>query len=456
MSLTATAVKEKVRAAALERLRGGPRTRRQNAAFGEELRSLGNIASTRSASAAWTDVLLVRAIIELQSAVAADRADPDRALALALGREAWYTGKNRIWPSLLLVGERAGRDLPDVAERVSTLLLDARPKNPKARAVRKSARAALDKKARPDAWRDRAKENPHDAPTAALLAELIPADQSEDGWFGVEEALVGGTALAPAAAGELRRAYLGDDSAPRAYVPTMRATVARGLVQDLPLAGLSPVLDASALDDAGRPDLVDVETVNLSGLRQYLDGRSVCLVANSADLLEHELGPQIDSYDVVVRFNSFAVDAPRTGTKTDVHATIHLHDYNWDVPVDVRVVFGGDPAAWARNVRRHTRPDAQRLLGDDSLRWPRRTLLGAALQERCPVPTSGFNMLLLLDHLDVSSRIDLFGFNFHSGAPYRREEAMHLPIATAHSYDLEREWVAARTVDTAPGRISLR
>ncbi|GAA1991126.1 hypothetical protein GCM10009718_31080 [Isoptericola halotolerans] len=449
--------KQRLRGAAMERLRGGPRTRRQNVELSVLVAELGELASVLSASAAWRDVQLVRAVVDLQAALAADRTDEDVAVDLALGRRSWHARPSQAWEALLLVARRARAGEPDLAARAAALLLAARPDDPDATAVSQESLRAL--QARGDqSWRKRAARRSADDAVAATLAALTVPGAPGTGWFGVEESLREGTDLAEAAAHELRQAYLGDPSAARPYLPALRATVARGLANDLPLARTREILAATAEEFSAkaRPELVDIDTVNISGLRDELAGRSVCLVANSAVLLEHELGAQIDTYDVVVRFNSFAIDPVRTGEKTDVHATIHLHDFNWDVPVDVRLVFGGAPAAWAENVRGFVHPGAQRLLGDESLRWPRRSLLGPALRERCTVPTTGFNMLLLLDYLDVSTRIDLFGFDFHSGAPYRRDDAMHLPIAEAHSYEVEREWVAERTVATAPGRISLR
>ncbi|WP_407316894.1 glycosyltransferase family 29 protein [Isoptericola halotolerans] len=441
----------------MERLRGGPRTRRQNVEFAALVAELGGLASVLSASAAWRDVQLTRAVVELQAAHAADQRDEVRNVDLALGRSAWHASPSRTWEALLLVARRARRSDAALTARIAALLLAARPDDAEASEVSQEALQAV-RSATEEPWRKRAARRSATDVVASKLSTLSGTGAVDAGWFGVEESLRAGDDLALATAPELRRAYLGEPGADRAYIPSLHAGIARGLVGGLPLGRSQEILDTTAEQFSGkaRPEIVDIDTVNISGLRDELAGKSICLVANSAELLDLELGQEIDAHDVVVRFNSFATDPVRTGVKTDVHATIHLHDFNWDVPVDIRIVFGGAPAPWAENVRRYVRPEAQRLLGDESLRWPRRSLLSPALRERCTVPTTGFNTLLLLDYLDVSTRIDLFGFNFHSGAPYRRDDAMHLPIAEAHSYEVEREWVAERTVETAPGRISLR
>jgi hypothetical protein len=198
-----------------------------------------------------------------------------------------------------------------------------------------------------------------------------------------------------------------------------------------------------------------VRTIDLGGLRQYLDGRSVCLVANSQRVAESGAGRRIDAYDVVVRFNSFALDPANTGRRTDIHATIHMHDYNWSVPVDVRVVFSGKGPAWRQSIVKHLVADAQKYLGDATLRWPVRdpALLGDTVVD---VPTSGFNMLRLVDFLDVSPVIDLVGFDFNATGAYRLPEAMELPVARAHDYDGERTWVMSRATNVDDLVISLR
>ncbi|MCK9794990.1 glycosyltransferase family 29 protein [Isoptericola sp. 4D.3] len=470
LSAAPARAKKRIREAALHRLRGGPRTRQQNAELAALLRDLGALAAEVSASAAWPDIQLTRAVLDLQAEVATDRLDEDDAVALSLGRRPWHAAPSQAWDALLVVGQRARWAYPEVGERVARVLLAARPGDAAAREVARDSRRRADKLSG-QGWRERSRRRPADGELPRLLdaldggaASATPAGPDADGWLAVEQALrTDPDALVPAAVPTLRRSYFGDERADAPFLVTTRAVLARGLTAGSDVSPLQELLDAAATElgavapGAALPgEPLAVRTVGTAGLREYLDGRSVALVANSADLLDLELGPEIDSYDVVVRFNSFLLDPRRTGTKTDVHATIHLHDFNWDVPVDGRLVFGGAAPAWTASLARHLRPGAQQWVGDESVRWPRRTLLDPGTRELCTVPTTGLNTLLLLDYLDVSTRIDLFGFNFHTGAPLRRPEAMHLPVAEAHSYDAEREWVARRTVDTAPGRISLR
>jgi hypothetical protein len=198
-----------------------------------------------------------------------------------------------------------------------------------------------------------------------------------------------------------------------------------------------------------------VRVMNVQGLRTYLTGKSICLVANSPALIGSGLGELVDGYDLVMRFNSFVIDPEHTGARTDVHVTIHLHDYNFDVPVPVRIVLSGDQRLWIESVRRKVRPHAQEWLGDESLRWPARDLGLISPSDPFRTPTAGFNLLRLLLHLDVSSAIDLVGFDFYESGKLRLERAMHIPHSAAHNSRSERDWVLARAHRVTPTVISM-
>jgi hypothetical protein len=133
-----------------------------------------------------------------------------------------------------------------------------------------------------------------------------------------------------------------------------------------------------------------------------------------------------------------------------------MHNFNWSVPVDVRLVFSGKQSAWRKSIIKHVDLQAQKYLGAESLRWPRATIIPEAEKELFKVPTTGFNVVRIIDFLNVSTAIDLFGFDFYDGNPFRLHEAMHLPVAEAHSYANERDWVLSRAVDKTDIKISLR
>ena len=247
------------------------------------------------------------------------------------------------------------------------------------------------------------------------------------------EALAGGTA------GEPSGGPAGEPDRLDRYLPLFQT-----FTQPSRVTTLAPIELAST-----------VRSMSLQAFRNYLTGRSICLVANSPSLIGSGLGELIDGYDLVMRFNSFVIDPEHTGARTDVHVTIHLHDYNFDVPVPVRIVLSGDPKLWTESVRRKVRPHAQQWLGDESLRWPARDLGLIAPTDPFRTPTAGFNLLRLLMHLDVSSAVDLVGFDFYETGKLRLEGAMHIPHSAAHNSAGERDWVMARAHRVTPMVISM-
>lgn len=204
------------------------------------------------------------------------------------------------------------------------------------------------------------------------------------------------------------------------------------------------------------PTFGGVEWTTLGEFRNRIAGKSICLIANSQRVGSGSLGAEIDAYDLVVRFNSYRIDPAATGSRTDIHATIHKHGFNWDKKVHTRLVFGGISGDWKYSLRNRLVPGAQRYLGDESLRWPLRDIGKVGTDVWPAIPTSGFNMLWLLDHLDVSTRIDLIGFDFYESGAYRLPAAMKMPITSVHEYTSEKAWVMERAQSVTDTRISLR
>ncbi|MGW0564489.1 hypothetical protein ACWDZ4_28760 [Streptomyces sp. NPDC003016] len=204
------------------------------------------------------------------------------------------------------------------------------------------------------------------------------------------------------------------------------------------------------------PTFGGVDWITLGEFRNQIAGRSICLIANSQRVGRGSLGAEIDAYDLVVRFNSYRIDAAATGSRTDIHATIHKHGFNWDRPVTTRLVFGGVSGDWKHSLRNRLVPGAQKYLGDESLRWPLRNVGRVGTDVWSSIPTSGFNMLWLLDFLDVSPTLDLIGFDFYESGAYRLQEAMRMPITSVHEYTSEKAWVMERAQSVSDMRISLR
>ncbi|MFE9439585.1 glycosyltransferase family 29 protein [Streptomyces sp. NPDC006602] len=204
------------------------------------------------------------------------------------------------------------------------------------------------------------------------------------------------------------------------------------------------------------PTIGGVQWITLGEFRNRIAGKSICLIANSGRVGASSMGAEIDAYDLVVRFNSYRIDPKHTGSRTDIHATIHKHGFNWEKPVDTRLVFGGVLGDWKHSLRNRLVPGAQTCLGDESLRWPVRNIGKLGTDVWSGIPTTGFNMLFLLDFLDVSPTLDLIGFDFYESGAYRVQEAMKLAITSVHEYTSEKAWVMQRAQSVTDMRISLR
>ncbi|MFE6362136.1 glycosyltransferase family 29 protein [Streptomyces sp. NPDC057806] len=204
------------------------------------------------------------------------------------------------------------------------------------------------------------------------------------------------------------------------------------------------------------PTVGGVQWISLGEFRNRIAGKSVALIANSGRVGASSMGAEIDAYDLVVRFNSFRLDPKHTGSRTDIHATIHKHGFNWEKQVDTRLVFGGVSGDWKWSLRNRLVPGAQTFLGDESLRWPVRNIGKLSTDVWSGIPTTGFNMLFLLDFLDVSPKLDLIGFDFYESGAYRVPEAMKLAITSVHEYTSEKAWVMDRAQSVTDMRISLR
>lgn len=204
------------------------------------------------------------------------------------------------------------------------------------------------------------------------------------------------------------------------------------------------------------PTIGGVRWLSLGEFRNEIAGKSICLIANSGRVGSSSMGAEIDAYDLVVRFNSYRIDPKHTGGRTDIHTTIHKHGFNWDQQVTTRLVFGGISGDWKYSLRNRLVPGAQRFLGDESLRWPVRNIGRLGADAWTGIPTTGFNMLFLLDFLDVSPTLDLIGFDFYESGAYRVPEAMKMPITSVHEYTSEKEWVMQRAQRVTDMRISLR
>lgn len=174
--------------------------------------------------------------------------------------------------------------------------------------------------------------------------------------------------------------------------------------------------------------------LEMDRLKKFIEGKTVCLVANSKLLKETKVGKHIDSFDFVVRFNSYIIDPPHTGTKIDIHATIYLQGYNLEQTVNTRIVVANDKNHWQKFIKDRIINSCQYDILEH--------LSNKDLEIKNMLPTTGFFVFTLFEKLKVYKRLSLIGFNFYEHGDrdiYRQE--MSYGISKAHSYKKERNIV---------------
>ncbi|MGW3584283.1 hypothetical protein ACWDM8_23525 [Streptomyces rubiginosohelvolus] len=205
-------------------------------------------------------------------------------------------------------------------------------------------------------------------------------------------------------------------------------------------------------DPLADPLLGGAEPVGVPGLRRFLAGRTVCLVADTPNTAEQEQRPGsslaalIEGYDLVVRCD--AVGHAASTARTDLHAVTLRGDSPWKGPrwdrrATTRLVFGDPLPHWRLALRSRLVPGAQDRIGDATLRRPLHdpALLAEAAAGADEPASTAFTVLRLLDFLGTPARVDLIGFEGPAALPPR-----------------EREWIGARTgtTDDTAVRITLR
>lgn len=181
------------------------------------------------------------------------------------------------------------------------------------------------------------------------------------------------------------------------------------------------ILDEGRMAD---PLLAGARPVGVADFRAHVAGKTACVVVGPGRF------EPADDYELVVRCDDF-----RGGERADVHAVADPGCESWHRPAGVRLVFADPGETWRAAVRRAV-PGAQDGLGDVSLRRPLQdpALLGDGGWG--PETSAAFTVLRLLDHLDVSPRLDV-----HGAGRLRPEE---------------RRWIVARAKDRTKTRTALR
>lgn len=180
--------------------------------------------------------------------------------------------------------------------------------------------------------------------------------------------------------------------------------------------------------------------IDLKKFQSFIKGKTIILVANSSDLLNHKNGSLIDSHDIVVRFNSFKIDPEHTGNKTTIHTSVYLQDINLEYFVPIRFIVSINLTNWVNKIESIGKFN-QGLL----LKYNHHNEIKGQQKDKRPT-TTGFVMLTLLLKLGGFKELNLIGFNFYEGGMdsiLRTDEGVALNISKVHDYNFEKSMIMA-------------
>ncbi|WBB62253.1 hypothetical protein O7599_06895 [Streptomyces sp. WMMC500] len=258
----------------------------------------------------------------------------------------------------------------------------------------------------------------------AAAVALFPADGgAEDRGAEDNGAAAAGREFAEVVAAEAMPAVVRE--AFTAYVGEQLGRHGAGDARVRELSGLygtyCRILDQGRMAD---PLLAGAHPVGVADFRGLVAGKTACVVVGPGRFED------AGDYELVVRCDDF-----RGGERADVHAVADPACESWHRPAGVRLLFADPGETWREAVRRAV-PGAQDGLGDATLRRPLQdpALLGDG--DWGPETSAAFTVLRLLDHLDVSPRLDVHGIG-----RLRPEE---------------RRWIVSRAKDRTKTRTALR
>lgn len=182
---------------------------------------------------------------------------------------------------------------------------------------------------------------------------------------------------------------------------------------------------------------VNLSFMDLTAFANFISGKTIALVANSSDLLNHNHGDKIDSHDVVIRFNSFKIDKEYTGIKTTIHVSIHLQDVNLDYPTTIRFIVANNLTKWAKKIK-----SLNKFKQTFILKYNHPISFGIDHKRQL---TTGINTLLTLLKIGGYKKINLFGFTFYKdwdNSILRSDGGLAYPISKVHDYEYERALIS--------------
>jgi hypothetical protein len=187
----------------------------------------------------------------------------------------------------------------------------------------------------------------------------------------------------------------------------------------------------------------DLQRHKLDKLKSTLDDRTIAVVGNANYLLDTDVGSEIDSNDVVIRFNrGFIISPIAQGKKTSVHClatNVKLHDLQKITP-QAHIIYVSPVRSYlATDLRDPSCPCACIPLSD----WKALSVGMGRLR-----PSAGLIIIDFLLNHTTSSKISLYGFDWKRSKSFYHTQK----IRDWHSGEAERE-LLLKWAEKYPGRI---
>jgi hypothetical protein len=185
-----------------------------------------------------------------------------------------------------------------------------------------------------------------------------------------------------------------------------------------------------------------------------LSNKSICVVANSSDLLEYNYGAFIDSHDIVVRFNGYKIIPEKTGIKTSLHCVFREYHGKHDPAAPIKLIISKSRSQWTNSIASfHAKDAIYRNYQIIDFNYPSNHDMKRANCDNLSIPTSGICLYTYLVSLGLRDNIRLVGFNGYNGGDPTTilRENDDLVLAGAHNYEIESQFWSSQFVNILPG-----
>jgi hypothetical protein len=186
----------------------------------------------------------------------------------------------------------------------------------------------------------------------------------------------------------------------------------------------------------------------------YFNNKTICLVANSSELLKHEYGKLIDSHDIIVRFNGYKIIEEKTGFRTDVHCVFRDYIIPSNDHIDYKMIVSSNLKKWSESILKYHEKEAL-VKGYKIIKfnYPNRIQLISSKLGNIKIPTSGLVFFSFLNSIGVSKNVSLIGFNAYNGGDNSTilRNNNHSALSSAHDYALEFRYLFNNFNEILPG-----